>query len=80
MPTRSSVPLRPTNILVGPYTVLAVIAYTLFGIGQACYTTRSTDAAVRQAGLVTFMLTLMLALIAIISIALTIPKGRKYHE
>jgi len=37
--------LLPTNILVGPYTVLAVIAYTLFGIGLAFYATPSTDAA-----------------------------------
>ncbi|OIQ80070.1 quinolone resistance protein NorB [mine drainage metagenome] len=132
--------LIPTNILVGPYTVLAVIAYTLFGVGLAFYATPSTDAAlsnlppgqagagagiykmasslggaigaaisltiftsflgsgvsivgqilvtqgmqqnasVRQAGMVTFMFNLILALIAIISILSTVPKGRKYND
>lgn len=136
----SSILLMPTNILVGPYTVLAVIAYSLFGVGLAFYATPSTDAAlsnlppaqagsgagiykmasslggaigaaisltiftsflgggvtivgellhtqgiqenaaVRQAGLVTFMFNLILALIAIISITLTIPKGKKYYD
>jgi DHA2 family multidrug resistance protein-like MFS transporter len=37
--------LLPTNLLVGQYQVLAVIAYTLFGIGLAFYATPSTDAA-----------------------------------
>ncbi|MDC5697035.1 MFS transporter [Intrasporangium calvum] len=134
----SSLLLMPTHLLVGPYTVLAVIAYTLFGVGLAFYATPSTDAAlanlppaeagagagiykmasslgsaigaalsltifssflgsgvtivgellhtqgiqtneaVRQAGLVTFLFNLVLALIAIISILTTIPKGRKY--
>lgn len=132
--------LMPTNILVGPYTVLAVIAYTLFGVGLAFYATPSTDAAlsnlppaeagagagiykmasslgsaigaaisltifstflgtgvtivgellhtqgiqsnaaVRQAGLVTFLFNLVLTLIAMISILMTIPKGRKYNN
>jgi MFS transporter, DHA2 family, multidrug resistance protein len=136
----SCVLLMPTNILVGPYTILAVIAYTLFGVGLAFYATPSTDAAlsnlppaeagagagiykmasslggaigaaisltlfssflgggvtivgellhvqgmqsnaaVRQAGTVAFMFNLILALIAIISITVTIPKGRKYHD
>jgi MFS transporter, DHA2 family, multidrug resistance protein len=130
----------PTNILVGPYMVLAVIAYTLFGVGLAFYATPSTDAAlsnlppaeagagagiykmasslggaigaaisltiftsflgkgvtivgevlhtqgmqenaaVRQAGLVTFLFNLILTLIAIISITVTIPKGKKYYD
>ena len=132
--------LMPTNLLVGPYIVLAVIAYTLFGIGLAFYATPSTDAAlsnlppaqagagagiykmasslgsaigaalsltifssflgggvtivgellhtqgiqtnaaVRQAGLITFLFNLILALIAVISILMTIPKGRKYND
>lgn len=132
--------LMPTNILVGPYTVLAVIAYTLFGVGLAFYATPSTDAAlsnlppaeagagagiykmasslgsaigaaisltifstflgtgvtivgellhtqgiqsnaaVRQAGIVTFLFNLVLTLIAMISILMTIPKGRKYNN
>jgi DHA2 family multidrug resistance protein-like MFS transporter len=132
--------LVPTNLLVGQYEVLAVIAYTLFGIGLAFYATPSTDAAlanlppaqagagagiykmasslggaigaaisltiftsflgsgvsvvgellvtqgmqenaaVRQAGMVTFLFNLVLALIAIISILATVPKGRKYAE
>jgi DHA2 family multidrug resistance protein-like MFS transporter len=136
----SCVLLMPTNILVGPYTILAVIAYTLFGVGLAFYATPSTDAAlsnlppaeagagagiykmasslggaigaaisltlfssflsggvtivgevlhtqgmqsnaaIRQAGTVAFMFNLILALIAIISITTTIPKGRKYHD
>ena len=132
--------LIPTNILVGPYTVLAVIAYTLFGLGLAFYATPSTDAAlsnlppaqagagagiykmasslggaigaalsltiftsflgdgvtivgdllhtqgiqenaaVRQAGMVTFMFNVVLALVAIISITVTVPKGKKYYD
>jgi DHA2 family multidrug resistance protein-like MFS transporter len=136
----SSVLLMPTNLLVGTYTVLAVIAYTLFGVGLGFYATPSTDAAlsnlppaqagsgagiykmasslggaigaalsltiftsflgegvtvvgellhmqgiqsnvaVRQAGMVTMMFNLILALIAIISITVTIPKGKKYYD
>jgi DHA2 family multidrug resistance protein-like MFS transporter len=136
----SSLLLMPTHILVGPYTVLAIISYTLFGIGLAFYATPSTDAAlsnlppgeagagagiykmasslgsaigaalsltifssflgggvtivgellhtqgiqenaaIRQAGLITFLFNLVLALIAIISILSTIPKGRKYND
>ena len=37
--------LMPTNLLIGQYKVLAVIAYTLFGLGLAFYATPSTDAA-----------------------------------
>jgi DHA2 family multidrug resistance protein-like MFS transporter len=37
--------LMPTNVLLGTYTVLAVVAFTLFGIGLAFYATPSTDAA-----------------------------------
>jgi DHA2 family multidrug resistance protein-like MFS transporter len=37
--------LMPTNLLLDTYTVLAVIAFTLFGIGLAFYATPSTDAA-----------------------------------
>ena len=130
----------PTNLLVGQYEVLAVIAYALFGIGLAFYATPSTDAAlsnlppaqagagagiykmasslggaigaaisltiftsflgsgvsivgellvtqwmheneaVRQAGMVTFLFNLVLALLAIISIVATVPKGRKYND
>jgi len=132
--------LVPTNLLVGQYEVLAVIAYALFGIGLAFYATPSTDAAlsnlppaqagagagiykmasslggaigaaisltiftsflgsgvsivgellvtqgmheneaVRQAGMVTFLFNLVLALLAIISIVATVPKGRKYND
>jgi DHA2 family multidrug resistance protein-like MFS transporter len=135
----SSIILMPTNLLVEQYTVLAVIAYTLFGLGLAFYATPSTDAAlsnlppdqagagagiykmasslggaigaalsltiftaflgggvtvvgellhmagiqsnvsVREAGLVTMMFNLILTLIAIISILMTVPKGRKYE-
>ena len=37
--------LMPTNLLLGQYKVLAVVAYTLFGLGLAFYATPSTDAA-----------------------------------
>jgi DHA2 family multidrug resistance protein-like MFS transporter len=37
--------LMPTNLLLGPYTILAVASYTLFGLGLAFYATPSTDAA-----------------------------------
>jgi len=37
--------LMPTNVLIGQYTILAVISYTLFGLGLAFYATPSTDAA-----------------------------------
>jgi len=37
--------LMPTNVLLGQYKVLAVISYTLFGLGLAFYATPSTDAA-----------------------------------
>ena len=37
--------LMPTNLLLGTYTVLAVIAFALFGLGLAFYATPSTDAA-----------------------------------
>ncbi|PWL18380.1 MFS transporter [Falsochrobactrum shanghaiense] len=37
--------LMPTNLMLGTYTVLAVIAFSLFGIGLAFYATPSTDAA-----------------------------------
>lgn len=37
--------LMPTNLLTGQYTMLAVAAYTLFGLGLAFYATPSTDAA-----------------------------------
>jgi MFS transporter, DHA2 family, multidrug resistance protein len=37
--------LTPTNLLLGTYTILAIAAFTLFGIGLAFYATPSTDAA-----------------------------------
>ena len=37
--------LMPTNVLLGQYKILAVVAYTLFGLGLAFYATPSTDAA-----------------------------------
>lgn len=37
--------LMPTNLELGTYSVLAVVAFTLFGIGLAFYATPSTDAA-----------------------------------
>jgi DHA2 family multidrug resistance protein-like MFS transporter len=41
----SIVALMPTNLLIGQYTILAIAAYTLFGLGLAFYATPSTDAA-----------------------------------
>jgi MFS transporter, DHA2 family, multidrug resistance protein len=37
--------LMPTHLMLGQYKVLAVVAYTLFGLGLAFYATPSTDAA-----------------------------------
>ena len=37
--------LLPTNIMTGAYKILAIISYTLFGVGLAFYATPSTDAA-----------------------------------
>ena len=37
--------LMPTHLLIRQYTTLAVVAYTLFGLGLAFYATPSTDAA-----------------------------------
>jgi len=37
--------LLPTNLMIGQYTILAIVAYTLFGLGLAFYATPSTDAA-----------------------------------
>lgn len=127
--------LLPTHLLVGQYTVLAVIAYASFGFGLAFYATPATDAAlsnlptaqagagagifkmasslgaaigvalsltifttfagsgltivgellhvqgiqdnaaVRQAGMLAVGFNLVLALIALISIAVFVPKG-----
>jgi len=37
--------LMPTNLMLAPYTVLAIISFSLFGLGLAFYATPSTDAA-----------------------------------
>jgi DHA2 family multidrug resistance protein-like MFS transporter len=37
--------LLPANLMTGTYKILAIISYTLFGIGLAFYATPSTDAA-----------------------------------
>ncbi len=37
--------LMPTHLLIGQYKTLAIVAYTLFGLGLAFYATPSTDAA-----------------------------------
>jgi len=37
--------LMPSNLMLGQYKVLAIAAYTLFGVGLAFYATPSTDAA-----------------------------------
>ena len=41
----SIVMLMPTHLMIGQYKVLAIAAYTLFGLGLAFYATPSTDAA-----------------------------------
>ena len=41
----SIVLLSPANLMLADYKVLAVIGYTLFGVGLAFYATPSTDAA-----------------------------------
>jgi DHA2 family multidrug resistance protein-like MFS transporter len=41
----SIVLLMPTNLMLRLYTILAVIAFSLFGLGLAFYATPSTDAA-----------------------------------
>lgn len=41
----SVVLLMPSNLMLGTYTILAVIAFSLFGLGLAFYATPSTDAA-----------------------------------
>jgi DHA2 family multidrug resistance protein-like MFS transporter len=37
--------LMPTNLMLGTYRILAIIGFTLFGLGLAFYATPSTDAA-----------------------------------
>lgn len=37
--------LMTTHLLIGQYVILAIIAYSLFGLGLAFYATPSTDAA-----------------------------------
>lgn len=41
----AAVLLMATHMLIGAYVILAIIAYSLFGIGLAFYATPSTDAA-----------------------------------
>ena len=41
----SIVLLMPSHLMVGQYRVLAIVAYSLFGVGLAFYATPSTDAA-----------------------------------
>jgi DHA2 family multidrug resistance protein-like MFS transporter len=41
----SIVLLMPTNTMLGTYRILAVVAFTLFGVGLGFYATPSTDAA-----------------------------------
>lgn len=41
----SIVLLSPANLLLADYKILAIIGYTLFGVGLAFYATPSTDAA-----------------------------------
>ena len=37
--------LLPVNLMTGTYKILAIVSYTVFGIGLAFYATPSTDAA-----------------------------------
>ena len=134
--------LMPTQLMLRQYTVLAVVGYTLFGLGLAFYATPSTDAAlsnlpaaqggsgagiykmasslgaafgvaisaalftalagdsggvhwlegvitfagrqdnlaVREAALVALGFNLLMVLLAIVSILLTVPRGKKAAE
>lgn len=134
--------LTPTYVMLGSYKLLAIVAFTLFGIGLAFYATPSTDAALanlpddragagsgiykmasslgasfgvaisaaiftalsadnspvdwiaglitfagrqdnvtlRQAALVAFGANLLMVAAAILSIMLTVPKGRAHQE
>jgi DHA2 family multidrug resistance protein-like MFS transporter len=38
--------LMPTFVMLGTYRILAIVAFTLFGLGLAFYATPSTDAAI----------------------------------
>lgn len=131
--------LSPANVMLADYKILAVIGYTLFGVGLAFYATPSTDAAlsnlpaaqagsgagiykmasslgaafgvaisaaiftalstdassvnwlegvitfqgrqdnlaVREAAIVALMFNVVMVVVAIISIMLTVPKGKK---
>ena len=131
--------LSPANVMLADYKILAVIGYTLFGVGLAFYATPSTDAAlsslpatqagsgagiykmasslgaafgvaisaaiftalsadpssvnwlegvitfqgrqdnlaVREAAIIALMFNVFMVAVAILSIMLTIPKGRK---
>src|SRR5207249_5737955 len=40
-----ALPILPTYVRLGTYKILAIAAFTLFGIGLAFYATPSTDAA-----------------------------------
>lgn len=138
----SIVLLMPTYVMLGTYKILAIVAFTLFGIGLGFYATPSTDAALanlpdeqagagsgiykmasslgasfgvaisaaiftalsadnapvnwiagaitfvgrqdnlamREAALVAFVANLLMVAAAIVSIALTVPKGRLAAE
>jgi DHA2 family multidrug resistance protein-like MFS transporter len=41
----SIVLLMPTSVMLGTYRILAIVSFTLFGLGLAFYATPSTDAA-----------------------------------
>ncbi len=96
--------LMPTNLMLGAYTVLAVIAFALFGLGLAFYATPSTDAALsnlpddqaggrwiegavtflgrqdnlpsREAAFFALLANLVMLVAAILSILITVPKGK----
>ena len=132
--------LSPANLLLDDYKILAIIGYTLFGVGLAFYATPSTDAAlsalpasqagsgagiykmasslggafgvavsaaiftalsanpesiswmegvitfvgrqdnlaVREAAIIALMFNVFMVLVAILSIMLTVPKGKKH--
>jgi MFS transporter, DHA2 family, multidrug resistance protein len=116
--------LTPTYTLLDTYKILAIVAFTLFGIGLAFYATPSTDAAlanlpddqagagsgiykmasslgasfgvaisgaitfvgrqdnlaIREAALFAFVGNLLMVAVAIISIMLTVPKGKLREE
>jgi DHA2 family multidrug resistance protein-like MFS transporter len=77
--------LMPTYLLLDTCKILAVVAFSLFGIALAFYATPSTDAALAnlpddQAALFAFGANLLMVVAAIIAIMVTVPRGKSREE